>query len=325
MPILTPTTTDIIAQAAQHLCDGGLVALPTETVYGLGCDATNPKALATLYATKGRPRNHPVIVHIASVQQLSDWAMDIPDIAYVLAKAFWPGPLTLILTKKPHVLDAVTGGQDTVGLRIPNHPVALDLLNAFGRGVAAPSANRFGHVSPTTAAHVVDEFGDALWVLDGGPCTVGVESTIVDVSSGNVRILRPGMMTAEAIQQIAGITAKPYEKGGVSPRVSGNLTKHYAPTTPVTLMTHDDLIAAWTTLTSLEQATRGLITLDDFVKVHSPQHISLGQHPTGYAERLYAALRHLDTMGLTSLWVELPPQTGEWEAIHDRLKRCAAS
>ncbi|MDH4379255.1 MAG: L-threonylcarbamoyladenylate synthase [Vampirovibrionales bacterium] len=325
MPIVSPTANAIHA-AAEQLRDGGLIGLPTETVYGLGCDASNPDALAALYKAKGRPTNHPVIVHVASVEQLSDWAMDIPEVAHTLAKAFWPGPLTLILKKQPHVLDAITGGQDTVGIRIPSHPVALDLLRTFGGGITAPSANRFGRISPTTALHVMDEFGDHLTVLDGGPCAVGVESTIVDVSSGTPRILRPGMITAEAIQNSTPLQqTKIFTKHGPAVRVSGSLTKHYAPTTPTLLMARDDLHQAWNDLPYEEQGTLGLLLLTPLTHENGPAHVRvLGTHPTPYAAGFYATLRELDTKGLNALWIELPPNEPGWEAILDRLKRCAA-
>jgi L-threonylcarbamoyladenylate synthase len=324
VPILSPTP-EAIAEAAKRLSHGQLVALPTETVYGLGCDASNPEALAALYATKGRPTSHPVIVHVASVDQLADWAVDIPEVAYTLANAFWPGPLTLILKKQPYVLDAITGGQDTVGIRIPNHPVALELLKTFGGGIAAPSANWFGRTSPTTARHVKRDFFDALWVLDGGPCAVGVESTIVDFSSGSPRILRPGMITAEAIQNLTPLNTKPLAKDGIPvPTVSGSLAKHYAPVTPVTLHTSEQLQNAWNNLQPGDKELITLLLLTPLTTPIAPPHvIVLGRDPKQYAQGLYGALRELDTQG-NALWIELPPHEPGWEAIHDRLNRCAA-
>ncbi|HEX7022744.1 MAG TPA: L-threonylcarbamoyladenylate synthase, partial [Trueperaceae bacterium] len=220
-----------IHAAADILRAGGLVAFPTETVYGLGADAANPEALAKVFAVKGRPTDHPLIVHLASPEQLDEWAEPVPELALRLVDAFWPGPLTLILRRAPGVLDAVTGGQDTVGLRVPRHPVARELLRAFGGGVAAPSANRFGRISPTTAAHVRADLGERVdAILDGGPSEVGLESTILDLSSREPRILRPGGITAG---QLAKVLGQAPAVGGVgAPRVSGSLASHYAPRTP---------------------------------------------------------------------------------------------
>jgi L-threonylcarbamoyladenylate synthase len=225
-----------VSRAADLLRAGELVAFPTETVYGLGADASNPQAVARIFAAKGRPADHPLIVHLPDTSHLHRWAVDIPEAAHKLAAAFWPGPLTLILKRHPSVSEAITGGQDTVGLRVPNHPLALQLLREFDGGVAAPSANRFGRVSPTTAAHVREELGDAVaLILDGGPCTVGIESTILDLSGGEARILRPGMLDAEAIAGVLG--ALPFVGGTQNaPRVSGSLEAHYAPQTPLRLV-----------------------------------------------------------------------------------------
>ena len=308
----------LITKAAATLKSGGLVAFPTETVYGLGADASNPAALARLFAAKGRPADHPVIVHLAGAEQMLGWAIEIPDIAWTLAQRFWPGPLTLIVKRASHVIDAVTGGQDTVGLRVPSHPMAQALLEAFGGGIAAPSANRFGHISPTTAQHVRDEFGDAVeLVLDGGPCEVGIESTIIDCSRNASRILRPGRITAEMVAAAAG-GAAPGQPEGATPRVSGALDSHYAPRTPMRLLTHagiEKLVA--------KAGVR--------VVVHS------GARPSGsvirhwpapaaaieYARSLYATLRAMDAAGADLLLVELPPQTQEWAGINDRLRRAA--
>jgi L-threonylcarbamoyladenylate synthase len=224
-----------VSRAADLLRAGELVAFPTETVYGLGADASNPRAVARIFAAKGRPADHPLIVHLPDAAHLPRWAVDIPDAAHKLAAALWPGPLTLILRRHPSVSDAITGGQNTVGLRVPNHPLALQLLREFDGGVAAPSANRFGHVSPTTAAHVREELGTSVaLILDGGPCAVGIESTILDLSGTHARILRPGMLDADAI---AGILGAPPIVGGSpdAPRVSGSLEAHYAPRTPLRL------------------------------------------------------------------------------------------
>ena len=224
-----------VEEAAAILRGGGLVAFPTETVYGLGADAANPEAVARIFAAKGRPANHPVIVHLGSVEQLTDWATDIPPAAYRLAQHFWPGPLTLILKRHARVSDAVTGGQDTVGLRVPGHPIALALLAAFSGGIAAPSANRFGWLSPTTAAHVRTGLGASVdYVLDGGPCRVGIESTIIDLSGDYPRLLRPGTITAAGIEAVLD---KPLAApAGEAPHSPGMLPSHYAPQTALTLV-----------------------------------------------------------------------------------------
>ena len=258
--LIAPSAAEI-EHAAHLLREGELVALPTETVYGLGADARNPAALAKIFAAKGRPADHPLIVHLADATQLAQWAVDISPAAHALADAFWPGPLTLILKRHPAVPDPVTGGQDSVGLRVPAHPVALALLRAFGGGIAAPSANPFGRLSPTTAEHVRNAFGDAVTVLDGGPCTVGIESTIVDLTAPTPRILRPGAISAEDVQRVlraalpatlsnslpnittpitAATTAHATPAAAHAdqpsvPRVSGSLAAHYAPRTPLRL------------------------------------------------------------------------------------------
>ena len=214
----------LLAEAVELLRAGELVAFPTETVYGLGADAGNPEALAKIFAAKGRPADHPLIVHVPDVAHLDQWAREIPDAAHLLAQAFWPGPLTLILKRQPTVPDLVTGGQDTVGLRIPHHPLALQLLKAFDGGIAAPSANRFGHISPTTAQHVREELGAAVaLVLDGGPCSVGIESTIVDLSRGDPVILRPGMISAAQIDQALHQQVVRHSREGGNPVSSNNL------------------------------------------------------------------------------------------------------
>lgn len=309
---------DLIARAVGILRRGGLVGLPTETVYGLAADAANPQAVARMFAAKGRPADHPVIVHLARAEQMRDWAIDIPDIAWALAQRFWPGPLTLIVKRASHVLDAVTGGQDTVGLRVPSHPMAQALLAEFGGGVAAPSANRFGHVSPTTAQHVRDEFGDAVeLVLDGGPCEVGIESTIVDCSQNAPRVLRPGRITAEMVAAALGRAVKGRPKND-SPRVSGALDSHYAPRTPMRLLTHAGI-------------EKLLATAGKRVVVHSgtrPRGTVVGHWPAPtaaieYAHGLYATLREMDAAGADLLLVEMPPQAQEWAAINDRLRRAA--
>ena len=234
-----------VEESAAILRRGGLVAFPTETVYGLGADAENPEAVARIFAAKGRPANHPVIVHIGRTEQLEHWAADIPPLAWRLAQRFWPGPLALILKRHARVPDAVTGGQDTVGLRVPDHPMALALLAAFGGGIAAPSANRFGRLSPPNSAHVCAELGEAVeHILDGGPCRVGIESTILDLSGGHPRQLRPGAIMAGALEDVLG---QPLAAAlGDAPQVPGALPSHYAPQTPLALFPSNNLKTEFT-------------------------------------------------------------------------------
>lgn len=316
-----------IAAAARLLEEGSLVALPTETVYGLGADAENPAAVARIYAAKGRPMDHPVIVHIAPGADLAHWATDIPHEAQALADAFWPGPLTMILKRAPHIPDAVSGGQDTVGIRCPSHPVAIALLQAFkgGRGgIAAPSANKFGNVSPTTAQHVRDEFGadgTVAAILDGGQSQVGIESTIVDLSRlathGPV-LLRPGHISADAIAAV--IDSVPAAPDAAAPRASGTLESHYAPHTPVAMQDGSELLA---TLAKLQAAARkvALIHYSDFPPAHAE--VRLPSSPEGFAHALYAALRAMDQAGADVILVEAPPRSGEWLGVNDRLRRAA--
>lgn len=286
---------DELDRAVEILRAGGLVAFPTETVYGLGADASNPAALHRLYALKGRPGSHPVIVHLAGVEQLPLWASHVPAAAQQLAERFWPGPLTLVLPRRPEVLDQVTGGQDTVGLRVPGHPLALALLRRFGGGLAAPSANRFGHISPTRAEHVRAEFGDELPILDGGPCQVGLESTIVDCTGEVLRVLRPGAIQVEAAA------------GSSAVRAPGTLDRHYQPgkpafrADPLPPLAPGDGVLTWRA------------PLEATVAVH------LGSDPEAYARGLYAALRELDESACARILVETPPVG--WEAVSDRIRR----
>lgn len=316
-----------IAAAARLLEQGELVALPTETVYGLGADAENPAAVARIYAAKGRPMDHPVIVHIAPGADLAHWATDIPHEAYELAEAFWPGPLTMILTRAPGIPDAVSGGQDTVGIRCPSHPVAIALLQAFkgGQGgIAAPSANKFGNVSPTTAQHVRDEFGadgTVAAILDGGQSLVGIESTIVDLSRlathGPV-LLRPGHISADAIAAV--IDSLPAAPDAAAPRASGTLASHYAPHTPVAMQDRAELAQ---TLARLQAAGRkvALIHYSDFPPSHAE--VQLPSAPEGFAHALYAALRMMDQAGADVILVEAPPHSAQWLGVNDRLRRAA--
>ncbi len=319
-----------IVLAVGVLRAGGLVALPTETVYGLGADARNLHAVNRIFAAKRRPADHPLIVHIADAAQLHDWCADVPAAAALLAEAFWPGPLTLILRRAAHVLDAVTGGQDTIGLRVPAHPVALALLRQFAGGIAAPSANRFGHVSPTTAAHVRAELGDEVdMILDGGACSIGIESTIVDLTAALPRILRPGGVSRAQIEAVLGVVL-PDSPLALSdaPRVSGALPSHYAPTTPVRWVDSAQLSA--TLRNAALQGAVGVIALA-IERAESPaeQHATriewraLPSDPAAYARALYARLRELDDCGLDVILLEVPPDTAPWEAVRDRLRRAA--
>jgi L-threonylcarbamoyladenylate synthase len=302
-----------VRHAAQVLRAGGLVAFPTETVYGLGADASSAEAVARLYAAKGRPADHPVIVHFATAEGAFEFAREIPDDARKLAARFWPGPLTMVLKRSAKAKDFVTGGQDSVGLRVPSHPVAQALLREFDGGVAAPSANRFGNLSATTAAHVVDEM-KVEFVLDGGPSEVGIESTIVDLSGGAIRILRPGRISESEIEDL--LKTKVQKKTEDSPRHSGGLERHYAPTTPALLVPAHALDA--------EIAKRGSAVAvlafsrpDERVEYW----IRMPREPRAYAQRLYAALRELDSAQCGAILIESPPETDEWTAIRDRLSR----
>jgi len=316
-----------IDHAARALEAGLLVALPTETVYGLGADAENPAALAAIYAAKGRPQDHPVIVHIAPGADLGYWASEIPPEAQQLAAAFWPGPLTMILKRAPNIPDTVSGGQDTVGIRCPSHPVAVRLLQAFkgGQGgIAAPSANKFGHVSPTTAAHVRAEFGDdarIAAVLEGGQSEVGIESTIVDLSRlathGPV-LLRPGHISSE---QIAGVIGQwPARPDAAAPRASGTLESHYAPRTPVALLEGSELAHAVARL----HASGHKVAVIHYRAIPVVEAaVRLPFDPAGYAHALYAALRAMDEPGAAVILVEATPQDDAWLGVNDRLRRAA--
>jgi L-threonylcarbamoyladenylate synthase len=302
--------------AAQKLMAGHLVAFPTETVYGLGADATSKEAVAKIYAAKGRPADHPLIVHVHSMQAMGDWADEIPAFAIALARDFWPGPMTLILNRSTLAQDFITGGQNSVGIRVPDHVVALALLNAFhglgGKGIAAPSANRFGHVSPTTAQAVKDELGSYLQeqdqIIDGGPCTVGVESTIIDCTGNTPKILRPGAITAEMITASTGLEV--LDSVGTLIRTSGSLDAHYAP-------------AAIVLLDQQPKAGQGFIALattptpKDVIRLASPN------NDVEFAQILYASLRKADELGLSHVVIEQPTGSGIAVAIRDRLMRAA--
>ncbi|MBI5897595.1 MAG: threonylcarbamoyl-AMP synthase [Rhodocyclales bacterium] len=313
-----------VSRAAAMLRAGDLVAFPTETVYGLGADAGNAAAVARVFAAKGRPADHPLIVHLPDAGHLDRWAIDIPQAARKLAAAFWPGPLTLILKRHPSVIDAITGGQETVGLRVPRHPLALQLLREFDGGVAAPSANRFGHVSPTTAAHVRDELGAAVgMVLDGGPCQVGIESTILDLSSGAPRILRPGMLDAVALAEVLG-TAPTSGAEGAAPRVSGSLESHYAPTTPMRLVAESAMAQALAAALGHDQRVAVFASLRPETGDSKLIWRQASRDPAAYAHDLYARLREFDTLGCDLILVAAPPVDEAWRAVNDRLQRAAA-
>ena len=310
-----------VADAVAALRRGEVIGLPTETVYGQAADAGNAEAVARIFALKGRPADHPLIVHVAGAEQLGDFCRALPAAAQALARAFWPGPLTLILPRGPSVPDVVTGGQDSVGLRCPAHPLALELLQAFGGGLAAPSANRFGHISPTTAAHVHGEFGTAVpIVLDGGECEVGIESTIVDLVSARPRILRPGRITREQIEAVlgAGVEDAP---GADSPRASGTLEAHYAPRTPMLLLAREAMEREAVQQRALGQRV-ALLALGALPEGFAGE--ALPEQAQGYAHGLYAALRALDAGGAHLLLVQRPPEAREWLAVNDRLRRAAA-
>jgi L-threonylcarbamoyladenylate synthase len=317
----------MIRAAARRLEQGGLVAFPTETVYGLGADAENPLAIAKIYAAKGRPSNHPVIVHVAEGADIEYWASAIPDQARRLIDALWPGPLTLILKRASHIPDVVAGGQDSIGLRCPSHPVAQALLQTFkgGKGgIAAPSANKFGHVSPTTAQHVRDEFGSALdSVLDGGQSEVGIESTILDLSRIDTHgpvLLRPGHVGADRLAQVIGLA--PRMPDAAAPRASGTLDSHYAPRTPAALVESAELTETLRQLVAVGQKVAVIRrTVPPLASVTAQFALSVA--PAGYAHELYAALRAADTTGADIILIEAPPSSSEWQGINDRLRRAA--
>ncbi|WP_334156927.1 L-threonylcarbamoyladenylate synthase [Oryzomicrobium sp.] len=320
-----------LARAVALLKAGELVAFPTETVYGLGADAANAAAVAKIFAAKGRPADHPVIVHLPCSQAMENWAQDIPAVAWELAEYFWPGPLTLILKRQSWVPDAVTGGQDTVGLRVPGHPVALALLRAFAAaggsgGVAGPSANRFGRISPTAARHVQEELGDRVaMILDGGECPVGIESTIVDLSSGQPRLLRPGHIRPDQLEAVMGVPLALPEhlRDADVPRVSGALAAHYAPRTRLTLVGSAALQAEVLRAGGQPMAVYAWSCAAPVGLPEGVAWVSAPATPDAYAHDLYAALRRLDGLGVAQLLIETPPTGSAWSAIHDRLGRAA--
>jgi L-threonylcarbamoyladenylate synthase len=316
-------TSSDVTRAAHVLRAGGLVAFPTETVYGLGADASSPDALARLFGTKGRPADHPVIVHLGAVEQLTDWAVDVPAPARDLAAACWPGPLTLVLPRAAHVSDRVTGGLDTVGLRVPDQPLALALLREFGGGVAAPSANRFGRVSPTSADDVRADLGaDVDVVLDGGPSRVGVESTIVDLSRAEPAILRLGGVPREQVEAVLGVVVPIRDRGEV--RAPGTLASHYAPTARVGIVTAPELRACAQRALAHGQRV-GVVTRD--VPSDLDPRVDIVGRPHDddeYAHELYRYLRAADEHGVDLLLVVPPTAVGIGAAVADRVRRAAA-
>ena len=328
-----------LATAAHAVRGGALIGLPTETVYGLAANASSDTAVAQIFAAKGRPSNHPLIVHVASAEGIRHFASEVPGFAQKLVDTFWPGPLTLILQRLPGVADAATGGQNSVGLRCPAHPIARALLLACAApddgtdlggapvwGLAAPSANRFGRVSPTTAQHVQDELGADLLIVDGGPCTVGIESTIVDCTRGVPVLLRPGAITTAQIAAACGMAPLSKEAmPALTPRASGTLDAHYAPNAKVRLMDAKALQIGLDLLGS--DAAHIAVYARTALRAQSHQ-VVMRRMPDGAAataQQLFAALRGFDDVGVKLIWIETPPTTTEWDGVRDRLQRAAAA
>jgi L-threonylcarbamoyladenylate synthase len=341
------TQTLSVAQAADIIQAGGLVAFPTETVYGLGADASSDAAVARIFAAKGRPADHPLIVHVADAAAVEAFAASVPDFASKLIAAFWPGPLTVILPRRDGVAAASAGGQASIGLRCPAHPLALELLRACAQrgisGLAAPSANKFGKVSPTTAQHVRDEFASSIPVLDGGACSVGIESTIIDCTRGAPVLLRPGVLTAGQIeaamgckllsneellvQHSIGLNANSAVKNGphAAPKASGTLASHYAPHAKLRLM---DAKALQTALDLLGDEAANIAVYARAILASKSSHIIRRRMPddaAATAQQLFAVLRGFDDQGVKLIWVETPPGGSDWDGVRDRLQRAAAS
>jgi len=324
MPILDGTDAQAVALAAQRLAEGGLVALPTETVYGLGARADQDSAVAGIFAAKGRPANHPLIVHVADWEQAAPFAASLPEAAHRLAAAFWPGPVTLIVPRAAGMAKAASGGQPSIGLRCPAHPVAQALLREAARlgvaGVAAPSANRFGRVSPTCAEHVAQEFEPGLLVLDGGPCELGIESTIIDLSQGKPVLLRPGVLPRAELETVLGEPLQAPDHH--APRAPGTLASHYAPRTPVRLLPADKLLPA---LHQTDIPAQGLAV---YSRRSAPDRAGLRwrampDDAVAVAHELFSVLRQLDGWQVAEIWVEQPPDHPAWEGVADRLRRAA--
>jgi len=312
-----------IETAVQALRDGELVAFPTETVYGLGANAQNPAAVRKIFEAKGRPTTHPVIVHLDSQRYLHRWVSEVPELALRLAERFWPGPLTMVMPRAANVHEVVTGGQDTVAVRVPSHPMAQQLLTAFGGGIAAPSANRYGKLSPTRAEHVREELGETVKViLDGGECQIGLESTIVSFEDSSVRLLRPGAVTAAQIRQVAGELLM--GAGRAVPRVPGGTPSHYAPTTPMTIVPAGEIDAH---AAAQSEGGRRVAVLAQRLPLRAHKYvtwINAGRRPEQYGHDLYANLRTLDKAGCQRILVQDVPEGEPWDAIRDRLLRAAS-
>ncbi len=327
MAIVDGTDTAVLQRAAAELAAGELVAFPTETVYGLGARADDDAAVAKIFAAKGRPADHPLIVHVADVAAARAFASEWPEAARQLADAFWPGPLTVIVPRRSGMGTASAAGQTSIGLRCPSHPVARALLDAAAAlgvaGVSGPSANRFGRVSPTTAAHVFEEFGDAMTILDGGECDAGIESAIVDCSRGAPRLLRPGVLTRDQLEAVLGHPLR--EAGADAPRASGTLEAHYAPRAKVRLMPAEQLRTALGVL-----AKAGASPVAVYFRTVTPgravrAYRAMPDNPIAAAHELFSALRELDATGVALIWVETPPDAPAWEGVRDRLQRAAAA
>ncbi len=313
-----------IDAAVQALRDGELVAFPTETVYGLGANAQNPAAVRRIFEAKGRPASHPVIVHLDSPRFLRRWVSVVPQAALRLAERFWPGPRTLVMPRAPNVHDVVTGGQDTIAIRVPAHPMAQQLLTAFGGGIAAPSANRYGRLSPTRPEHVRDELGDAVRIiLDGGECQIGLESTIVACDGESVRLLRPGAVTASQLRETVGEIMIGADLS--SPRVPGSTPSHYAPSTPLSIVPPGEIDAQ---AAALSKGGRRIAVLAQRLPLKGHKYvtwINAGRRPEQYAQDLYANLRTLDRAGCQMILVQDVPHDERWDAIRDRLVRAASA
>lgn len=311
-----------IEKAVETLRAGDLVVFPTETVYGLGANAADPAAVRKIFEVKGRPPDHPVIVHIDNPRYLHRWVSEVPPIAEKLSAMFWPGPLTLILPKAENVNDIVTGGQDSIGIRIPSHPMAQQLLTAFGGGIAAPSANRFGRLSPTKPEHVRDEFGDAVHViLDGGDAPIGLESTIVSCLNNEARLLRPGYITRSQIERVVG----PLLTGGPAPRAPGDRAQHYAPSTPLEIVPWDALEARVGEFIERHEKVAVLAMRPPLNTRRNMTWINAGKKPEAYAHNLYSNLRTLDRAGCARIFVQELPQDERWAAVLDRLQRASGA
>lgn len=320
MKLQDPAWKPLISEAISSLRRGELVVVPTETVYGLAADASNPSAVNKIFALKQRPANRPLIVHLARAEQIDAWAAEVPEYARAFANQFWPGPLTLVLPRGERVPHAVTGGQETVALRVPAHPMTLALLQSFGGGLAAPSANRYGQISPTTAAHVRRGFGeDTPLLLDGGPCQVGIESTIVACLGQQPVVLRPGAITPQALADVAGVPVAVHGEGEAGVRVPGQAASHYSPDTPTALVPRQAL-AEWGSKRSGRGGFLGFAPPPFAVALDK----RLSTEPAVAAQQLYASLHELDAAGLDWIAIEAPPQRADWAAVQDRLTRAAA-